>query len=175
LNKIVAVVQASAGPEPMFPTLKVLKLRHNAISESSLLGFLPFFPSLSSLDLAFTAVSRIPTQIPPPTEILFPALYKLMLTSSQVNAAELCTVLEHLPKLRKLHLAGIPSISRDSGLVRLTAALSAHCPEIEDLNLVRDSRVGSEFGHSSNVLRNFVRKIGRKCKVLSFDALYHRV
>jgi len=93
----------------------------------------------------------------------FPPLHKLMLTSTKVHLANLVEFIPYLPKLRKLHLGAISSFS-GLDLWRLTRVLEAHCPDVEDINLVGNSRIGSGLS-TSRFLEDFIRKVGRNCKV----------
>jgi hypothetical protein len=164
MHKIVVALEAAAGLEPIFPALKSLKLKRTSISESHLINFLKCFPSLETLDLSFTSVRNIPFRKIPASELSLPPLSKLILTSTQLHPGDVCAVLPQLPKLRKLHLGALPTFS-DSHLLQLTKLLFDHCPEVEEINLVRNTRLGDGIG-AYNAFPEFIRRIGRKCRVL---------
>jgi len=157
------------------PNLRTMKLRHAELSDVSVKSVIRLCPNLRRLDLSFTLVRRpfslVTSQMPP--------LEKLALTSTAVTTVDLLPALRLLPHLKTLSLGALcvspgatVSISNaalnDAILRELTDILETR--HIENLSLVKNVKLGFLAG-KDNALRNFISRVGRKCKWLDLSEL----
>lgn len=151
------------------PNLRTIKLRHAELSDVSVKSVIRICPNLKRLDLSFTLVRR-------PFSLVashMPSLEKLALTSTPILSLELMPTLRLLPQLRTLSLGALcaspgatVSISNatlnDVILRLLTDILETR--HVENLSLVKNVKLGF-LASKDNALRDFISRVGRKCKV----------
>lgn len=73
--------------------------------------------------------------------------------------------LGYLPHLQKFALGAIGLSLTDKDLSGITDVLEGACPELESVNLVGNAKLGSTSTRKGGVLRDFVTRIGRRCRV----------
>ncbi|CUA70813.1 EIN3-binding F-box protein 1 [Rhizoctonia solani] len=156
---------------PTFTALRSLKIRLTNVSDPDLSTFFQHCPNLTTLDISFTPIKKIPIVSP------FPPLKKLSLTSARVSGINLVTVLENSPGLEVLHLGahgetvgaapGISNSLTDSLLREITDALD-QCLAIRNINLAGNPKLGTG-GSLGRALRDFFRRVGRRCEILNFE------
>ena len=156
--------------------LRKLKLRHNLISETTVLPLLSkCMETIERVDVSFTLVKQWP---PLPSPV--PRLEKVSLTSTLIAGIKLVDLVRCTPKLRILNIGALgvrPQSSTtlltqgsvgmtltDEALRKLADALRDNCPDIESINLVQNGKLGFD-GRYNRALVHFMRTIGRKCKV----------
>ncbi|KAH9944443.1 RNI-like protein [Epithele typhae] len=164
-----------------FPNLRSLKLRQAPLTDTVLHPILAACPGLQRLNLSFTNVKSLTvshgTNLP-----LSPHLEKLVLTSTKISVLELPALIRRLPKLRTLAIgalgggqgssAAIANTSAmtltDDALRELARAIAAHCPDIERVSLVGNTKLGLTGSRGPDAaLSQFVRAVGRRCKGLN--------
>ncbi|KEP48968.1 RNI-like protein [Rhizoctonia solani 123E] len=156
---------------PIFTSLRSLKIRLTNLSDSDLATIFPHCPNLTTLDISFTPIKKIPIVDP------FPPLKKLSLTSTRISGTNLVHILENSPGLEVLYLGaygetvgGAPGITNnltDSLLREVTNAL-VHCSAIRNVNLAGNPKLGTS-GSVRRALQDFFRRVGRRCETLNFE------
>ncbi|KAF8581648.1 hypothetical protein K439DRAFT_1513720 [Ramaria rubella] len=164
--------------------LRSLKLRHTLVSELSLSRAIPRCPALLRLDVSFTPI-RQPTVLydQPPNF----SLEKLSLTSTPLTSAFLQTLGSSkfsrsiFTSLRTLHIGALgaspsSSVSTLAGSHTLTdqildslSELLMQCKSLDSISLVGNTKLG--FYTVNSPLATFVRKVGRRCKILNLSSI----
>ncbi|KAF8526446.1 RNI-like protein [Gautieria morchelliformis] len=164
--------------------LRSLKLRHTLISEISLSRAMSHCRALSRLDVCFTPIRKLPV-----TSIGSPplALEKLSLTSTPltssflrtIGASQISAIFVSLHTLQIGALGASPSSSISTVTDSLTLTdpileslndLLVDCRVLERISLVGNTKLGVQTGVNS-ALANFVRKVGRRCKILNLAGI----
>ena len=127
------------------------------------------FPNLRRLDLSFTAVRK------PPLLLSNTSLEKLSLTSTPVSATDVVKIVSGMTGLTILALGALgrsqdpvaaisntTAMTMTDGTLRQLTRLLVQCEGIESVSLVGNSKLGMV---SRGALVDFVRLVGRKCKV----------
>jgi hypothetical protein len=109
-----------------------------------------------------------------------PPLQKLSLTSTAVSASDVVEIVSVLPQLRTLNLGALggsrgsrvsvgnsSSMTMSDGTLRALTAVLDTFTHLESINLVGNTKLGTTSKINS-ALFDFVSRVGRKCKVLSF-------
>lgn len=173
--RILSTIQRDTADESALPLqhLKSLKIRHDNISDATILPILQHCRMLERLDLSFTLLRHLPdstSELP---------IEKLSLTSTFVSSKDLVALIAGLPRLKVLIVgamgvkAGTSSsvatatamTLTDDALRQLTDALR-NCPLLESVNLVQNSKLGMTK-RSDSALAYFIRHAGRRCQVRS--------
>ena len=141
------------------------------MSDASLHPILHSCSQLERLDLSFTLLQHLPS------DIATPALQKLSLTSTFIPSSDLIDFVKRLPALKILNIGAMgvrpgstTSIMNstamtltDDALRQLTDALR-ECAGLESVNLVQNTKLGTTKRHDG-ALSYFIRNVGRRCQV----------
>jgi len=161
--------------------LQNLKLRLTAVSEQSVNFLISLCPNLRRLDLSFTAVRRLSfgPEIPP--------LEKLSLTSTQMASSDLFAVISLHPHLKILSVGALgggqgstPAVGNPSSMTLSDEMLSTltdileKFQQLENVSLVGNSKLGI-FKRRESPLSDFIRRVGRRCKVDGKDFTRHSI
>ena len=161
--------ELNAAEDFHLPNLKSLKLRQTSVTDHSINTLISMCPNLRRLDLSFTAVRK------PPLLLSNTTLEKLSLTSTQVSAADLVKILTEMKGLTTLAVGAlgrsqdpVAAISNTTAMtmtddtLRKLTNLLLECQRLERVSLVGNSKLGMV---SRGALVDFVRLVGRRCKV----------
>lgn len=144
--------------------LKCLKLKQTGANDTTLSHLLPLAPALERLDVSFTGIRNLSWLGDP---CIVPQLKKLCISGAPLRASHWTKLLE-LPNLETLAVGVIGQNGScslmDSALERLTDVL-ASLPNLQNVNLVGNAKLGLTTRKGSGALADFVSRIGRKCKV----------
>lgn len=159
------------------PYLQTLKLRQTFLSDNTLIPFLAICPNLRRVDLSFTLI-RHPSQL-----LAGKPLEKLSLTSTKITGAELLSAVADRPGLVTLNIAVLgggqgstAAISNSSAMsmtdqtLRDLTDLLESCVHLEKVNLVGNTKLGMT-GRRDSAMADFIRRVGRKCKVLNLSSI----
>ncbi|TFY68363.1 hypothetical protein EVJ58_g1067 [Rhodofomes roseus] len=162
------------------PNLHTLKLRQTFLSDNALFPFMRVCPNLRRVDLSFTLVHHLGHLL------RGKPLEKLSLTSTKVFGNELVSAVSQFPDITTLNIgalgggqgssAAIANFSamnlNDEALRDLTDILES-CPRLERVNLVGNMKLGmtGSPGRRESVVGEFVRRVGRKCKILNLSGI----
>ncbi|KAH9835617.1 RNI-like protein [Rhodofomes roseus] len=162
------------------PNLHTLKLRQTFLSDNALFPFMRVCPNLRRVDLSFTLVHHLGHLL------RGKPLEKLSLTSTKVFGNELVSAISQFPDITTLNIgalgggqgssAAIANFSamnlNDEALRDLTDILES-CPRLERVNLVGNMKLGmtGSPGRRESVVGEFVRRVGRKCKILNLSGI----
>ncbi|PCH33581.1 RNI-like protein [Wolfiporia cocos MD-104 SS10] len=157
--------------------LQSLKLRQTFLSDHALGPFIALCPNLKRVDLSFTLVRR-PSQL-----LAGRSLEKLSLNSTKISGDELLSTVQQstFQNLNSLNIAALgggqgssAAISNSSAMsmsddtLRALTDLLATYPPIDQVNLVGNTKLGIT-GRQDRALADFVRRVGRRCKVLNLS------
>jgi hypothetical protein len=153
--------------------LRTIKLRQNALSDATLHAWFDLCPNVRRIDISFTNIRRPPTNLVP---MKAQAIEKLSLTSTKISNPDLIILISELPGLKTLSIGamgggqssqpslGKQSLTLDDSTLRVVTGFLERCANIEVVNLVGNHKLGRTGGRPS-VLQDFIRRVGRKCKV----------
>ena len=156
-----------------------LNVRYNSISEATVIPLLKkCVDTIKRVDVSFTLVTGKLW-----SSLQNPCLEKVSLISTLVIDTHLLQLLHYAPNLRILNIGALGSRSHsstslqldsqltlnDEMLRKLTEALE-HCPNIENVNLVQNAKLGLDY-MPDRALAGFIQRIGRKCKVCPWQLL----
>lgn len=162
----------TAEDRPTFSNLRTLKLRQASLTDASINPILAACPRLQRLDLSFTHVKHI--QLGESKQML----EKISLTSTKTPMKDLLAILLKCPKLRILVLGAMGggqgssvAISNSTAMtmtdqtLRSVTDILAELPDLERVSLVGNSKLGITASRANSALADFVRRVGRRCKV----------
>ncbi|CCM00956.1 uncharacterized protein FIBRA_03003 [Fibroporia radiculosa] len=157
--------------------LRSLKLRQTALSDSALAPFFAICPNLRRLDLSFTLV-RHPSGL-----VAGKSLEKLALTSTKISSRELIDSVSDRLELKCLNIAMLGGGQGSAATISNSSAMSMtdqtlrdltdvleQYPLLDSINLVGNTKLGIT-GSRNSALADFIRRIGRRCKVLNLSNL----
>ncbi|ESK85299.1 scf e3 ubiquitin ligase complex f-box protein grra [Moniliophthora roreri MCA 2997] len=163
-----------------FISMRTLKLRLLGLTDHSLNFLISLFPNLKRLDLSFTLLKR-------PSILLSedsPALEKLVLTSTELSAADLLSMVARLPNLKTLSLGALgiqesskAAINNSSAMTMTDASLRSltdiitRFENLKSVNLAANTKLGTTT-KVNGALAYFVRHVGRRCKYLNLSGIY---
>lgn len=170
----------SSGP---LRRLRSLKLRHTAITGTTVASMLGRLPLLERLDVSFVPLANIPLDITAPLT----NMVKLSLSSTPIEARRLLPVLELMPNLQILNIGSLGSYARtaagftiggkqstsvtgmrtlnDATLYAMTDILQ-RMSNLESISLAGNSYLG--LG-KEGAIRHFLRNVGRRLKRLNLS------
>ncbi|KAH9937628.1 uncharacterized protein B0H18DRAFT_203465 [Fomitopsis serialis] len=159
------------------PKLRTLKLRQTSLSDNALVPFMKACPNLRRVDLSFTQI-RFPWHL-----LRGKPVEKLSLASTPVLGKALLDTISRLPHIVTLNVAALGgsqgshtaspnlfAMSINDDILRgLTDMLQTS--RLERINLVGSTKIGmtGSHGRRESVVGDFVRRVGRKCKVLNLS------
>lgn len=170
LNHLTAACKSIDGFS--LPKLRTLKLRQTSLSDNALAPFLRLCPNLRRVDLSFTHVLH-------PSHLLDgKPLEKLSLTSTKVTGNELLATVNQFPGLVTLCIGALGGGQGSTASIVNTSAMTMGDTTLRDLtdilepysrlervDLVANIKLG-RFGHGvDSAIGDFVRRVGRRCKV----------
>ncbi|KZT74684.1 hypothetical protein DAEQUDRAFT_659131, partial [Daedalea quercina L-15889] len=166
----------SARKDFQLQKLRTLKLRQTFLSDNALSPFMRLCPSLRRVDLSFTVITH-------PSQLLSgKPLEKLSLTCTKITGVELLATVAQFPDLVTLNIGALggggqgsnPMLSNTSALSMSDQTLGALAdiletfPRLEQVNLVGNTKLGMG---AQQAIGDFIRRVGRKCKVLNLSNL----
>lgn len=158
-------------------SLRSLKLRHNTITEISVLPFLQRCPNLERVDVSFTLMKHVP-DFP-----VVPSIEKLSLTSTFIPSKEIIELVSRLPRLKILNIGAMgvkagtstaimssTAMTLNDETLRLLTDILRDCPSMEVMNLVQNSKLGTTRRNDSCVAY-FIRHVGRNLHYLNLSGV----
>lgn len=144
------------------PHIRSLKLRQMPITDNALAELLSHFPNLRRIDISFTPVSHL-SQC---QKHMSNELQKLSVTSTRIRSPDIISILVHAPRVRTLSIGALGGVASaltftDQTLATVTDVLASNV-HLESVNLIGNTKLGTT---STGALREFITRVGRKCKV----------